>query len=287
MLHASESESHAQRHVAGEEGEPGEQTPEPELEAEGAAGSPVAPEGGDARPARRKLPVVAGTPAAAPATTWSRAWGKRALVVVLALTAGALFLGSYFQPWWRFQLYAPQYPNGLELVISLDGVSGDVREVNMLNHYIGMESLEKAAPFEREMAIYAVAGLAVLVLALTLALGKKVGKLVVIPGLLFPLVFIADSFYWLHKFGHSMDPKAAIHIAPFTPHMFGNGEIGQFGTFAYPLTGFWMSVAGALLLVVAVVFRARVCKACGRAGTCGAVCKAGFVGPKAGLPSGA
>ncbi|MBI4953151.1 MAG: hypothetical protein HY908_14045 [Myxococcales bacterium] len=275
------SESHDERHGAGEEVA---QAPEGELGAEGAAGSPVAPEGGDTRPARRKLPVVAGAPAAA---TGSRAWGKRALVVGLALTAGALFLGSYFQPWWRFQLYAPQYPNGLELVISLDGVSGDVREVNMLNHYIGMESLDKAAPFEREMAIYAVAGLAVLVLALMLALGKKVGKLVFIPGLLFPMVFIADSFYWLHKFGHSMDPKAAIHIAPFTPHMFGNGEIGQFGTFAYPLTGFWMSVAGALLLVVAVVVRARVCKACGRAGTCGVVCKAGFIGPRAGLASGA
>jgi copper chaperone NosL len=216
--------------------------------------------------------------------TFRRAWGKRAVVVALAAAAAGLFLTSYFQPWWRFQLYAPQYPKGLELVIALNQVTGDVREINTLNHYIGMESLDHAAPFEREIAIYAVTGLAVVVLLASLGLGRKTGKFLIIPGIVFPLAFIGDSFYWLYSFGHAMNPKAPIHIAPFTPQLFGNGEIGQFMTFAYPLSGFWLAVGGAVTVVVAVLFRARVCKQCGQADTCRAVCRAGFIGPKAGLP---
>src|SRR5690242_3769449 len=38
----------------------------------------------------------------------------------------ALLLGAYFTPWWTFILYAPQYPAGLRLAVSLTGVSGDV-----------------------------------------------------------------------------------------------------------------------------------------------------------------
>ena len=46
----------------------------------------------------------------------------------LALAASAAALGaSYFLPWWTFTLYAPQYPGGLRLVVSLSKVSGDVQ----------------------------------------------------------------------------------------------------------------------------------------------------------------
>ena len=141
---------------------------------------------------------------------------------------------SFFLPWWKFSLYAPQYPSGLTLVISLTGMGGDVSEIDLLNHYIGMKHLAGAAPMERHLAGYGVAFVAVLTLVMLAVAGKKLNKLVAIPALAFPLGFLADSFYWLYTFGHQLDPKAPLHIGAFTPQMFGNGQIGQFETFAQP-----------------------------------------------------
>jgi copper chaperone NosL len=204
---------------------------------------------------------------------------RRFFVVGLSLAAIALFAISLTKPWWQFKLYAPQYPHGLSLVISLRGLSGDVREISMLNHYIGMAPLETAAMFERQYATQAVAVVCLLVLGATLLLGRRLGRLIVLIGALFPLGFIADSFYWLHRFGHGLDPHAPLHIPTFTPQLFGNGTIGQFMTFAVPALGFWLAVGGVVVLAGVVFARGRVCKTCKYAGTCGAVCKMGFVFP--------
>jgi hypothetical protein len=200
---------------------------------------------------------------------WTR---TRYLVVVLAAVAAALVAGSFFVPWWRFWLYAPQYPRGLSLGISLTGMGGDVHEIDILNHYIGMKHLASAAPLERELAGYGVALIAVLTLALAAGSGRRLNRLVALPAISFPIVFLADSFYWLHRFGHQLDPKAPLRIAAFTPQLFGNGRIGQFETFAQPAVGFWLAIAGVACVVAASVLRSRVCGACARAGTCKLAC---------------
>jgi hypothetical protein len=169
-------------------------------------------------------------------------------------------------------LYAPQYPKGLSLVISLTGMGGDVSEIDLLNHYIGMGHLASAAPVERHLAGYGVAAIAVITLALLALAGKKLNKLIAIPAIAFPIVFIADSFYWLYTFGHKLDPRAPLRIAAFTPQMFGNGQIGQFETFAHPALGFWLAIAGVGFALLATFLRSRVCAHCAHAGTCAAVC---------------
>lgn len=221
------------------------------------------------------LAVVEGSSAAAgggasgtrPPWDWAR-WP------VLASGAGAvaLFAASFFVPWWRFWLYAPQYPGGLKLVISLTGMGGDVAEIDLLNHYIGMKHLADAAPLERQLAGWGVAAIAVATLGLLAISGRKLNKLIAIPAISFPIVFIADSFYWLYSFGHQLDPKAPLRIGAFTPQMFGNGQIGQFETFARPDLGFWLAVLGVALAVVATVLRSRVCSGCVHAGTCKTAC---------------
>jgi copper chaperone NosL len=165
-------------------------------------------------------------------------WCARALIGAGAL----LILLSYFAPWWSFTLYAPQYPRGLRLVLSLSELSGDVHEVNMLNHYIGMKSLALAAPVERALAFYGVMGLGLAAAVSGLFLGPRWRRLSVLLALLLPLGFLVDSWLWLRHFGHALDPRAPIELAPFTPQMFGNGEIGQFLTFASPQLGFALAV---------------------------------------------
>jgi hypothetical protein len=221
---------------------------------------------GNGHDGHRHLAVV---PAPPPRAPWDRA---RWLVVGLAVAAAAAFAGSFFLPWWSFVLYAPQYPGGLRLVISLTGMGGDVKEIDTLNHYIGMAHLEQAAPTERQLAGYAVAAVAVVVVALSLVAGKKLNRLVALPALAFPLGFLADSFYWLYTFGHRLDPRAPIRLGVFTPQLFGNGQIGQFETYAEPSLGFWVATIGVAAMVAAALVRARVCDHCGHADACGVAC---------------
>lgn len=184
-----------------------------------------------------------------------RARGFRKVVWPTSIAvASALVAGSYFLPWWGFTLYAPQYPHGLRLVVSLSGVTGDVHEVNMLNHYIGMKSLTLAAPVERAMAAYGVFAIAVLLLACAPLVRPSLRRVAVAVAALLPAGFIIDSWLWLRHFGHALDRHAPIKLPPFTPEMFGNGVIGQFMTFARPQLGFLLALGAPLLLGAALYF---------------------------------
>ncbi|HKU41363.1 MAG TPA: hypothetical protein VJR89_24535 [Polyangiales bacterium] len=190
-----------------------------------------------------------------------RAPRNAAALFCTALAVAAMAL-SYFQPFWTFKLYAPQYPSGLTLTISLTGFSGDVREIDMLNHYIGMGSLEHGAPLERRYSKQLVAVACASVLAFALLRSRRGAALAAAVGVLYPLGFLLDTFYWLHRFGHTLDPRAPLRIDAFTPQLFGNGSIGQFLTFAAPELGFWASIAAAGLLLVAAALRYREERPC-------------------------
>jgi hypothetical protein len=151
-------------------------------------------------------------------------------------------------------------------------MTGDVHEIDLLNHYIGMKHLANAAPVERLLAGYGVGAIGVLTLSLILFAGKKMNAIVAIPAIAFPVIFLADSFYWLYSFGHSLDPKAPLRMGAFTPQMFGNGQIGQFETFAAPAIGFWLAIVGVICAVVGSYLRSRVCAYCNQAKKCSAVC---------------
>jgi copper chaperone NosL len=174
------------------------------------------------------------------------------LSVALGLAGVAAIALAFTVSWWKFILYAPQYPHGLRLEIWLSGLTGDVHEIGMLNHYIGMSHLEEAAPLERHYAALGVALVALFSLVSLLVGGKRLGWLAALPALLFPLGFLADSFVWLYRFGHRLDPHAPVRIQGFTPQMFGNGQIGQFMTFAEPGLGFWLAVFGAVAIAAGV-----------------------------------
>src|SRR5688572_10378201 len=147
---------------------------------------------------------------------------RRYLSLGFVLAAIASLLASYRLAWWTFILYAPQYPSGLRLHVSLTGVSGDVSEVDTLNHYIGMASLANAAPNERALAGYGITVLCVLLVGTLLFAGRRLSRLILIPGAALPVAFLVDTFYWLYRFGHSLNPAAPLKIEPFTPAMFGN-----------------------------------------------------------------
>lgn len=202
---------------------------------------------------------------------------QRWLVIGFSLLAVALWAASFLRPWWQFYLFAPQYPNGLVLDISLTGVGGDAREVNMLNHYIGMKGLDEAAALERHLAVWGVGLLALLTTALSFMVGRRWNWLITVPGVLFPVIFVLDSIWWLYHFGHSLDPRAPLRVPLFTPELFGWGKIGQFQTYGMPLSGFWLSLVAVAAVLVAMVLRYRVCHTCPLHEVCGATCPSRLV----------
>jgi hypothetical protein len=204
-------------------------------------------------PLESRFRAAAPAPTAAATRSFADTGWARGLACCFSIAVAALFVVALGKPWWLLKLYAPQYPHGLTLIISLTGLSGDVREVDMLNHYIGMAHLDAAAVFERRYATVAVYALSGALIALTLVLKGASARFIAALGALFPLGFIADSFFWLYRFGHDLNPRAPLHLPKFTPQLFGNGTIGQFMTFATPQSGFWLAVAGVALLFGPVI----------------------------------
>ena len=82
--------------------------------------------------------------------------------LMLSLARIALVV-SVFLPYWHMTLEAPQYPEGLELTAYVNQLVGDVREIDGLNHYIGMRKLNDAASLERAMGVWMVIAMLFLV----------------------------------------------------------------------------------------------------------------------------
>jgi len=167
-------------------------------------------------------------------------------------------------PIWYVALEAPNYPkesfpNGIPVYYHFDGFSGDVHEMNTINHFIGMDPMKRGAPYLRAIAPYALVFVALIFVYFMLYNNKIVTLLMLIPVVL-PLVFLGFYAYWLYWFGHHMHDWGAFKIKPFMPTVFGDGKVAQFTTHSYPTIGFWMLVAISILSILAIVSRKKALK---------------------------
>jgi copper chaperone NosL len=180
----------------------------------------------------------------------------RHLELPLLTLAGVLLITSIALPYWSITLHAPQYPRGLAVDVYVYKMAPmkNVREVDGLNHYIGMIKLTDAAKIERSISRFGLPLLALLAVASFWLKGIWRWALR-LPIVLYPVVFVADLFVWLYYAGHSLDPHAALSssIHEFTPHLFGTGKIGQFSTEANFGNGFYLAIAAAAIVVVATL----------------------------------
>ncbi len=193
-----------------------------------------------------------------PAAELSRRPGRYALPTVLLALARVLLLCSVFVPYWHMELDAPQYPNGLFVTAYVNRLEGDVKEINGLNHYIGMRPLEEAARHERALAVWLIVGMFLLIEGAAFV-HTKWAVLLALPAILFPAGFLVDLQFWLAHFGQNLDPDAPLSSAvkPFTPTILGEGGIGQFKTYAEAGWGLWLAGASSVLTVIAFVFHRR------------------------------
>ncbi len=133
---------------------------------------------------------------------------SRILVAVLSLA----LISAYFVPLWQILMWAPQYPEGLEMKIWINTLTGDVKTISALNHYIGMRTIEVGMFPEFGYMIYLVGGIIAIGLLTSL-----IGKRSVLLGF-FSLIILAgigalvDFYMWGYDYGHNLNPEAPIRI---------------------------------------------------------------------------
>jgi copper chaperone NosL len=162
---------------------------------------------------------------------------------------------AYFTPIWYIWMWAPQYPEGLNLYIWLDNLSGDVEIINGLNHYIGMKyiKVEMFPEFEWMPKILG----AVIALGVLMAIwGKRIGLWIFL--IVFAVVGIAgmvDFWMWGYDYGHNLDPKAAIKVPgmAYQPPLIGSKELLNFIAYSAPATGGWAFIVAGLLALSTLI----------------------------------
>lgn len=172
------------------------------------------------------------------------------------LMLGALLLMiSMFLPYWSMKMTAPQYPKGLRVNVYVNHLEGDMREIDELNHYLGMPELDKGGQLERSISFAAIGVFALLLIA-GVFIHNQWAAIIALPVIAYPIIFIADLFYILYEYGHSIDPKSALGgaIKPFTPPLIGEGKVGQFGTIASFEIGFYVVLASVVVVLIGLWF---------------------------------
>lgn len=183
-----------------------------------------------------------------PLNLWSR---------LLLLAAAATIAVSIFFPLWKMHLVAPQYSDGLDLFIySYKIVGGGLNgqhlvEINNLNHYIGMAPIQQADFLEMRWIPF-IFGLITLMILRSVVFGQM-GNLVdlFVVYCYFGIFSIGSFWYRLYTYGHNLDPRAPMHIEPFTPLLLGTKQIANFRESSYPQLGAYLLCFSVLLIVLA------------------------------------
>ncbi len=187
--------------------------------------------------------------------------GPRGLLLLAAL----LLVPTYTEPLWDMTMYAPQYQEGLRLHIYSYKLEGgnqgqDAREINILNHYIGMRDLTTEDFTEFKWLPFVVGALGLLFLRA--AVFGSVGSVLDVTVLFadFSLFSLWSFGYRLWMYGHNLAPSAPVKVAPFMPPLFGGRQLANFEVYSYPGVGSYAIGAAGLALVAALVLAVRAAR---------------------------
>jgi copper chaperone NosL len=175
--------------------------------------------------------------------------------IVLAL-CGVLLIGVLFVPMWRIDLEAPQYPEGLRMLIYPHKLGGDVEIINGLNHYIGMKTLHAEDFIEFTILPYIISAFAALFIGLAAWGNRKMMFVLLALFLAFGVLAMVDFWRWEYNYGHNLDPNAAIVVPgmAYQPPLIGFKQLLNFGAFSIPDIGGWIFVAVGIILLGCSVF---------------------------------
>ncbi|HEY1061081.1 MAG TPA: nitrous oxide reductase accessory protein NosL [Daejeonella sp.] len=174
---------------------------------------------------------------------------------IALIVCGLSLVLVLFTPIWRIELDAPQYPEGLSLLIYANKLAGNVEIINGLNHYIGMKTLHADDFVEFKVLPGIILFFAAFFVLAGLLARRNLVNLLLGLFILFGVLAMVDFWRWEYDYGHNLDPNAAI-IVPgmaYQPPLIGFKQLLNFGAYSIPDTGGWIFIgAGAVLLGVVV-----------------------------------
>ena len=179
----------------------------------------------------------------------------------IMLTGALLTLGLFIFPLWNITLEAPQYPIplGMDIYINdfADAHPHDIKNINLMNHYVGMKYIPDAIP---EFKIFPIGIITTAILGLLI--GFKGSYKWFLGWFILMVVLSAagmyDFYLWEHDYGHDLDPKAIMKftnpdgsVMGFQPPLFGSKTILNFKAHSYPQLGALFLAVGMGLSLVA------------------------------------
>jgi len=152
-------------------------------------------------------------------------------------------VATFFVPLWRVNLHAPQYPEGIGMLIRLHTVTGikpqDLNNINGLNHYIGMKPIVPDAIPDLKVMPWIVGALIVtgLLVAWSARRGALVGWVGVFAALL--LAGLIDFWRWEYMYGHDLAADAIISVPgmSYQPPLIGTKQLLNFVASSWPDVG--------------------------------------------------
>jgi len=184
---------------------------------------------------------------------------ERRLIALAAL----VLLPVFFLPVlhiWEMRLWAPQYSEGLKLTIYTNTIKGDLQNINILNHYVGMKAITPSDFKEFQYMPQALTGFGVLALLAALLNRRWIAILGWVLFSVFALLMFREYATWLYKYGHELNPRAAIKLDAFTPPLIGYAKMANFKVLSLPGPGTILLGIAWLLGPVALLLERRAAK---------------------------
>ena len=182
---------------------------------------------------------------------------------VLMIVGSLLLLGLFVFPLWNITLEAPQYPIplGMDIHISkfTDTHEHDIKNINLMNHYVGMKYIPETIPEFRFFPI--VVGILVFLGLLFGIMGNhKLFLFWVVVVAILGAIGLYDFYMWEYDYGHNLDPKAIMSfknpdgsVMGFQPPLFGSKDILNFTAHSYPRAGAYFLFTGMILAFLAFI----------------------------------
>ena len=183
---------------------------------------------------------------------------------LLVLIASIVALGAYAFPLWRIRLVAPQYPEGLGMLIRINTVTGtgefDLANINKLNHYIGMKAISPDIIPELKYMPWLLGALVVMGVIVAIAGKRRLLYAWLVAFTVLGVAGLADFWRWGYDYGHNLDREIAVIEVPgmtYQPPLIGSKQLLNFRATSWPASGSFFLGASVALGVLALLIDYR------------------------------
>ena len=149
-----------------------------------------------------------------------------------ALVAAALLVASLKFPLWHLEMESPQYQGSEALRVQVypGSMRGDLREISVLNKYIGVRIPENLPELRwLPVALLAAATLGLIVPALPRIARARAWFAIAMLLSVAVLVSAAMAQWQMRRIGHEREPHAAlVGVGNFTPSILGRVKVANF-----------------------------------------------------------